>query len=188
MSNGGFQGKYVHFNVIPNYGKIDQHIVSKPLVYKIASHQVMTIPHETDLTATQESSPLSRQDHAQQAYTSHATTYQYPNSNVMPGQESPQPYITSTPGQIPYLHQNPLQLSLQQSKDSTLNDVVTQHLLQQMLNQSHFNDTLGSILNNQQSLQRKTISMMNKMLKRHENKQFICDIQMFNGKNIDFDE
>ena len=29
---------------------------------------------------------------------------------------------------------------------------------------------------------------MNKMLKRHENEQFICDIPMFNGKNIDFGE
>ena len=30
--------------------------------------------------------------------------------------------------------------------------------------------------------------MMNEMSKRHENEQFICDIQIFNGKNIDFDE
>ena len=30
--------------------------------------------------------------------------------------------------------------------------------------------------------------MMNEMSKRHENEQFICDIQMFNRKNIDFDE
>ena len=30
--------------------------------------------------------------------------------------------------------------------------------------------------------------MMNEMSKRHENEQFIHDIQMFNGKNIDFDE
>ena len=29
--------------------------------------------------------------------------------------------------------------------------------------------------------------MMNEMSKRHENEQFIHDIQMFNGKNIDFD-
>ena len=39
-----------------------------------------------------------------------------------------------------------------------------------MLNQSQLNDTLDSILNNQQSLQR------------------VHDIQMFNGKKIDFDE
>ena len=76
----------------------------------------------------------------------------------------------------------------QQLKDSAQNDVVTQHLQQQVLNQSQLNDTLVSILNNQQSLQRETISMMNEMSKRHENEQFICDIQMFNGKNIDFDE
>ena len=75
-----------------------------------------------------------------------------------------------------------MQPSLQQSKDSILNDVVTQHLQQQTLNQSKLNDTLGSILNNKQSLQRETISMMNEMLKRHENEQFIHDIQMFNGK------
>ena len=30
--------------------------------------------------------------------------------------------------------------------------------------------------------------MMNEMSKRHENKQFIRDIQIFNGKNINFDE
>ena len=30
--------------------------------------------------------------------------------------------------------------------------------------------------------------MMNKMLRRKENEQFIHDIQMFNTKNIDFDE
>ena len=30
--------------------------------------------------------------------------------------------------------------------------------------------------------------MMNKMSKRHENEQFICNIQMLNGKNRDFDE
>ena len=71
-----------------------------------------------------------------------------------------------------------LQNSLQQSKDSTLNDVLTQHLQQQMLNQSQLNDTLGSILNNQHLLQRETISMMNEMLKRHENKEFIPDIKM----------
>ena len=37
-------------------------------------------------------------------------------------------------------------------------------------------DTLASILNNQQSLQRETISMMNEISKRHENEQFIHDI------------
>ena len=66
--------------------------------------------------------------------------------------------------------------------------MVTQHLHQQMLNQSLLNDTLGSMLNNQQSLQRETISMMNEMSKRLENEQFIHNIQMFNGKNIGFDE
>ena len=30
--------------------------------------------------------------------------------------------------------------------------------------------------------------MMNEMSKRHEYEQFIHDIQMFNGKNIDFDK
>ena len=76
----------------------------------------------------------------------------------------------------------------QQSKDSAQNDAVTQHLHQQMLNQSQLNDTLGSILNNQQSLQRETISMMSEMSKRHENEQFIHDIQMFSEKIIHFDE
>ena len=68
--------------------------------------------------------------------------------------------------------------------------MVTQHLHHQTLNQSQIklNDTLGSILNNQQSLQGEAIAMMNEMSKRHEHEQFICDIQMFSGKNIDFDE
>ena len=75
----------------------------------------MTTPQETGLTAplnerhipvyVQQPSLLSRQEHAQQAYTSHMTTYQYLNSSVMPNQECPQPHITSTPGKIPYLHQ-----------------------------------------------------------------------------------
>ena len=77
---------------------------------------------------------------------------------------------------------------LQPLKDSTQNDVVTQHLHQQMLNQSQLNDTLGSILNNQQSLQREAISLMNEMSKRHENEQFLYDIQMFSVKNKDFYE
>ena len=83
-----------------------------------------------------------------------------------------------------------MQASLQQAKDGLPTYVVTQHLQQQILNQSqlNLNDTLGSILNNQQSLQRKMISMMNEMPKRHENKQCIHDIPLFNGKNIDFDE
>ena len=68
MSNGEFQGKYVHFNIIPNSDEIDQCIVSKPLVYEIASHHVMTTSHETGLTAPQEPSPLGRQEHAQQAH------------------------------------------------------------------------------------------------------------------------
>ena len=65
---------------------------------------------------------------------------------------------------------------------------MAQHLHQQMLNQSQLNDTLGSVLNNQQSLQRETISVMNEMSERHKSEQFIHDIQIFNGKNIDFDE
>ena len=81
-----------------------------------------------------------------------------------------------------------MQPSLQQSKDNPPNDVVTQHLQQQTLNQSQLNDKLGSVLSSQQSLQRETISMMNEMSKRHENKQSIHDIPMFNGKNIDFHE
>ena len=106
----------------------------------------------------------------------------------MPNQECLQPHITSTPGEIPYLHQTQQQPPCQQPKDSIQNDVVTQHLHQQMLNQSQLNDTLGSILNNQQSLQRETTSMLNETSKRHENEQFIHDIQIFIGKNIDFDE
>ena len=76
--------------------------------------------------------------------------------------------------------------SLQQSKDSPPTDVLTQHLQQQTLNQLQLNDTLGLILNNQQSLQKETISMMSEMSKRHENVQFIHGILMFNGKKQRF--
>ena len=114
--------------------------------------------------------------------------YQLMNSSIMPNKECPQPHITSTPGQIPYLHLTQQQLPLQQLRDNAQNDVVTKHLHQQMLNQSQLNDTSGSILSSQQSLQRETISMRNEMSKRQENEQFIHDIQMFNGKNIAFDE
>ena len=165
MSNREFHGKCVHFNVIPNSDENDQRIVSEPLVHEIAPCHVTTTTRNTGMTAPQEPSPLSRKECAQQAYTSHVTTYQYPNSNVMPGQECFQLHITSTPGHIPYLHQNQLQPYLQQCKESTPNDVVTQYLQQHTLNQSQLNDTLGSILNNQQSLQIETISMMNEMSK-----------------------
>ena len=75
----------------------------------------MATPKKTGLTApsnemhipvyVQEPTPLSRQEHAQ-----HATTYQYPNSSLKPNQECPQPHITSTPCQLPYLHQTQQQL------------------------------------------------------------------------------
>ena len=65
----------------------------------------------------------------------------------MPGQECLQPHITSTPGQIPFLHQNQMQPSLQQSKDGPATDVVTHHIQQQTLNQSQLKNTLGSIVN-----------------------------------------
>ena len=51
MSNGKFQGKYIHFKVVPNSGETDQQMVSKPLVHKIAPHHITTTPHETSLTA-----------------------------------------------------------------------------------------------------------------------------------------
>ena len=47
---------------------------------------------------------------------------------------------------------------------------------------------LGSILSSQQNLQWETVSVMNKMSERHENEQCIRDTQIFDGKNIDFDE
>ena len=40
-----------NINVIPNSGKTDQCIVSKPLVHEIAPHHIMATPHETGLTA-----------------------------------------------------------------------------------------------------------------------------------------
>ena len=110
-----FQGKYIQFNIVSNSGRTDQWIVSELLVHEIAPCYIMATPQETGLTAppnvryipvyAQESSPLSRQEHAQQACTSHTSRYQNPNLGIMPNQEFPQPYITSTPGQRPYLHQ-----------------------------------------------------------------------------------
>ena len=106
-----FRENMYNLMFVPNPGKTDQHIVSKPLVHNIAPHHRMTTPHETGLTAppnerhipvySQEPSLLSRQQHAQKVYTSHKTTYQYLSSDVMTNQECPQPHITSTPNQIP---------------------------------------------------------------------------------------
>ena len=81
----------------------------------------------------------------------------------------PQTPISSTLGQTPILQQNQVQSSLQQCKDNPPTNLVSQHLQQQTLNHSQLNNTLGSILNNEQSLHMETISLMNKMLKRHEN-------------------
>ena len=143
MSNGEFQGKYVHFNVIPTPGKTDQCIVSEPLVHKIASCHIMTTPHEIGVTAppnkrhipvnSQEPSPLSRQEHAQQAYTSHVTTYKYLNSSVMPKQECPNLMLHL----LLVRYHTCIKInssSPQQSKDSAQNNMVTQHLHQQTLN------------------------------------------------------
>ena len=119
--NGEFQVKYVQFNTVPSSDKTDQQIVGETLVDEIAPHHVMATPWETGLTAPlserhiplygQEPLSLSRQGCAQLACTSYTTTYQYPNSNVIPNQECPQPHTTSTPGQIPYQYQVQQQLS-----------------------------------------------------------------------------
>ena len=87
MKNREFQGKYVLFNVVPSSVKTDQWIVSEPLVHEIAPCHIMAIHQKTGLTAplkerhipvyAQELSLLSRQECAQQACTSHVTTYQY---------------------------------------------------------------------------------------------------------------
>ena len=47
---------------------------------------------------------------------------------------------------------------------------------------------LGSILSSHQHLQQETVSLMNEISKRHEKEQFIRDTQIFDSKNIDFDE
>ena len=44
MSNGKFQGKYIHLNVIPKPDEIDQCKVSKPWGHKIAPCQVTNTP------------------------------------------------------------------------------------------------------------------------------------------------
>ena len=59
---------------------------------------------------------------------------------------------------------------------------------QQALNQSQLDDTLSSMVSSQQNLQQETFSVMKEMSKRRENEQFIKNIQIFDGKNIDFDE
>ena len=94
------------------------------------------------------------------------------------------PNNTSTPFQ-PH---NQYPILVQQQAQSDPNDVDVQHLQQQALNQSQLNNTLSSILSSQQNLQQETVSVMNEMSKIHKNEQFIRDIQIFVGKNIDFDE
>ena len=76
---------------------------------------------------------------------------------------------------------------LQQQNQLGLSNVVVWHLQQQALNQSQLNDTLGSILSSQQNVQWETVSVMNEISKGHESEQFIRDIQIFYGKNVDFD-
>ena len=72
-------------------------------------------------------------------------------------------------------------------KDSPLTDIVIQYLQSQTLNQLQLNDTLGSILNNQQSWQRETISlseMSNNMKMNSSFMTFQCSME----NSIDFDE
>ena len=71
----------------------------------------------------------------------------------------------------PFQPQNQYPILVQQQNQLDPSDVVVQHLQQQALNQSQINDTLGSILSSQQNLQQETVSVMNEMSKRHENKQ-----------------
>ena len=169
MSNGEFQEKYVHFNVIPKSDEFDQRRFSQLLVQKIAPQHATNILHETGLTSPQEHPPFDKQECEPLAHTSLATTHPFPKSNITPGQDVLQPHSTSTPGQTPVLQQNHVQSSLQQSKDNPPTDLVVQYLQQQTLNESQLNNILHSILNNQQSLQRETISMKNEMWERHEN-------------------
>ena len=47
MTYGEFKGKYIQFNIVPNSGKTDQWIVSKPLVHEIAPCHITATPWET---------------------------------------------------------------------------------------------------------------------------------------------
>ena len=141
MSNGEFQGKCIHFNVIPRSYDLHQRKVSKLLVHELAPNNTTDTPCETGLTSAQEHLPFDRQECAPLAHTSHATIHPFSNSNIISGQVSLQPHSTSTPGQTPVLHQNHVQSSLQKSKENPLTDLETQHLQQQTLNQSQLNDT-----------------------------------------------
>ena len=85
------------------------------------------------------------------------------------------PKNTSTPFQ-PENH-NPMLVQQQNQLGSS--DVVVQHLQQQAFTPSQLNDTLGSIPSSQQNLQQETVSMMNEMSKRHQDKHIIRDIQIF---------
>ena len=83
------------------------------------------------------------------------------------------PDNTSTPFQQPH---NQNTILVQQQAQSDPSDIVVQHSQQQALTQSQLNDTLNSILSNQQNLQRETVSVMDEMSKRHDSEQFIRDI------------
>ena len=94
------------------------------------------------------------------------------------------PNNTSTPFQT----QNHNPMLAQQQNQLGPSDVVVQHFQQQALNQSQLNDTLGSILSSQQNLQSETVWVMNEMSKRHDNGQFIREKQIFDSKDINFNE
>ena len=133
-----FQGKYIQLNVVPNSDKTDQQIVSEPLVHEIALGHITANSPENWFDSTTKCQAyssvctrgfyhFSRQEHAQQASTSHVTTYQYLNSSIMPNQECLEPHITSTSSQIPVHASNSTAASPLQSKDNAQNNVVTQH-------------------------------------------------------------
>ena len=104
----------------------------------------MTTPQEPGLTApqserhiplhTQDSSPITRQGHAQQVYTSHTTTYQYPNSNAIPNWESHQTscYIHPWLDTIP-ISSSTATPSFSNQMTMPQSDVVTQQLQWQTL-------------------------------------------------------
>ena len=124
MSNGEFQGKYIHFNVIPKSDDLDQWKVSA----KNSTLPGTATPHETGLNQPHKHPPFDRQECEPLAHISYMATYPCPCPNIISDQECLQPHITSTPGQTPFLHQNQVQSYLQQSKDIPPADLVTHHL------------------------------------------------------------
>ena len=171
-------------NVIPNSGEIDQCIVRQTIGAWNSTPPCNNYPHETGLTAPQEPSPLSRQEHAQQEYTSHVTTWPISiiqmsclakNASNLTLHLLLIRYHTCTKINCSPPFSNLKTVHHEWCGDPTLTAADAEPITIKWHIRLNFKQPAVFC-------KEETISMINEMSKRHENEQFIHDIQMFNEK------